>query len=331
MTITINKETDKFFLALGKEGKHTFIMFGVYDQNKVSHLLCRVGKDIDEPSQPGENRCMAITGRIANVFFSKIKSRLKNERTSRDNPGNIPISYQAYDTTYEHYLEFIGLLENLQNKHNRYLCYKPRKQEGNRIELTKSSQLIMNTQSVHESIKKNIEEFSIDNTCRHTAIKLVEEVQKVPVSSLVSSNFFTDLPYRTQLVYGKPSMDIPFYVLPMSPDAYPDLNAAQKSIIEKLYARMERLVLLEPASAQTVNKFNSIKTEYTQIVGPQREFNLEQLLQSIQSWKERDKSILNSLRTTYFWDAFFTRTSATMTMINEIEHRLITQNKINSM
>ena len=327
MTITVNKETDKFFLALGKEGRHTFIMFGVYDQNKVGHLLCRVGKDIDEPDQPDENRCVVIAGRIANVFFSKIKSKLKNERTSRSKPGNIPISYQAYDTTYEHYLEFIALLETLQNSNNQYSCYKPKKQVGNHIEFIKTSLPIMKSQCDLSTIKKNIEEFSIDNTCRHTAIKLVEEVQKVSVSSMVSSNFFTDLPYRTSLVYGKPTEDIPFYVLPLSPDAFPELSAVQRCIIEKLYARMERLVLLEPDSVQTVNKFNSLKNEYNQLVGPKKEFTLDQLLHSIQSWKERDKTMLNTLRKTYFWDAFFTRTSATMNMVNEIEHSLIAQKK----
>lgn len=325
MSIIVNKNTDKFFIALGKENKHTFIMFGVYDQNQVSHLLCRVGKDIDDPVQPDANRCMVIAGRLRNVFFSKVKSKLRNERTVREDAGTIPISYQAYESTYEHYLEFIQLLESLQTNSNMFPCYKPAREDEDLIEFIKTSELIVENNCTSSTLKKSIEEFSVNNTCRHTAIRLVEEVQKSPVSPMVSSSFFLELPYRTNLVYGKPCAKIPFYVLPISPNAYPDLSDEKRFIAEKLYKRMEYLLLLEPESVQTVNKFNSLKTLYMQMIGEQKPLSLYELLFNIQSWKEQNRTTLGTLRKTYFWDAFITRECATMTMITEIEEELFTK------
>ncbi|WP_298627994.1 hypothetical protein [uncultured Legionella sp.] len=327
MTLSINIKTDKFFIAIGKEDSHSFIMFGVYDQNYVQHLLCRVGKDIDEPVDPDAVKCLVMGERFKNVLFSKLRSKLRNERTERPNPENKPISYQAYDTTYDNYLEFIQLLEALQTKENLFSCYKPAKEEGDVVEFVKTSMPVCIARTELGALKKNINEFSVDNTCRHTAINLVKEVQKTPVSSLVSSSFFFDLPYRTALTYGKPSVVIPFYVLPLSPVSFTDLDAEKKRIIEKLYYRMERLVLLEPDSEQTMNKFNSLKNLYLQLVGEQKQLSLNELLIHIQGWKEQNKMLLNTLRKTYFWDSFFTRESATMTMVSGIERDLVRAQK----
>lgn len=61
MAICINKETDHFFISIGKINQHSFIMLGVYDDFQVSHLLCRVGKIFDLPNQTkGIKRCLSI-------------------------------------------------------------------------------------------------------------------------------------------------------------------------------------------------------------------------------------------------------------------------------
>lgn len=322
MTITINKETDRFFIAIGKEEEHSFIMFGVYDQNQVRHLLCRVGKDVDEEIEPDANKCLTVAGRIKRFFFSSVKSKLINERTVRNKPGNIPISYQAYESSYKHYLEFIQLLENLQTDTNQFPCYKPISEHADTAVLHKTSRCIYESETNQNYLRAETDELAIDNTCRHTAIKLIEEIQKERISSQVSSHFFIDLPYRTKLDYGMPSTDIPFYVLPASPLAYAELSPEKLKVVKKLYRRMEELVLSETDSLQTVKKFNSLKQLYNHITGPQKEQSLNELLLNIQSWKRENKSTLGALRKTYFWDAFFKRESATMTLVNEIEQDL---------
>jgi hypothetical protein len=322
MPIFINKKTDKFFIAIAKEADHSFIMFGIYDQNQVEHLLCRVGKFVAEEDEPDSNGCVVFTKRLFSAFFSSVKARLTNERTFRNKEGNIPISYQAYEATYEQYLNFIRLLENRQTEENAFPCYKPVASEGDSIVLEKTSECIYTPDSAKSCLKEDMDELSIDNTCRHTAIKLIEEIQQERISSQISSEFFVNLPYSTQLKFGVPSTDIPFYVLPPSPLAYPDLGDVKFKIIKKLYHRMEELLLTEGDSIQTANKFNCLKDLYNEITGPQKELSLNELLGSIQSWRQEHKTVLNQLRKTYFWDAFFKRESATMTLVKEIEQDL---------
>ncbi len=321
-TILINKDKDQFFIAICKQGAHSFLMLGVYDQNQVTHLLCRVGKFFDLPRESRNSRCYTTSSLIINALFSSAKAKIKDEKLSREAKGEVPISYQAYDLSYQHYLEFIQLLEGLQTDDNKYKCYKPVAENQSEVYLKLTRDLIFTPRTDLGEIIADTSEVRLNNTCRHTAIKLVEEAQHVPVSPLISSNFFSDLPYQTRLDYGKPSADVPFYVLPPSPAAYPDLSEEKRSAVTKLYTRMEHLLLIDPYSVHTQNKFRSLKDLYTEIAGPQKDLTLDQLLFSIQSWKEANKSTLNVLRQKYFWDYFFTRESATSQLITEIEQDL---------
>lgn len=314
MSIQINKNTSRFFIAINKINHHSFLMLGTYDKNKVAHLLCRVGKSLQK--EEDTNACVYYK-----IFSSHVKSELIDEGVSRKKRNKAAISYQAYDITYDQYLQFIQMLESIQTDTNRFSCYKPSGQNGNNVTLELTSlKLIPKTNT--RDLNSEVNEFNINKTCRHTAINLVEQVQGVPVASLVSKKFFMDLPYKTALEYGKPCKEIPFYVLPVSPAAFPDLTAEKKCIVEKLYRQMEHMLLLAPNSEQTQNKFNCLKDLYTEILGPQKQLSLNELLESIQNWKQINESTLKVLRKTYFWDSFFTRESATMKLITEIEQDL---------
>lgn len=85
---------------------------------------------------------------------------------------------------------------------------------------------------------------------------------------------------------------------------------------------MEHMLLIEPHSERTQNKFNCLKSLYSNMLGPQKSLTLEQLLASINIWKQENESTLKVLRKTYFWDSFFTRQSASMKLITEIEQDL---------
>ncbi|MCL9682692.1 hypothetical protein [Legionella maioricensis] len=321
-TISIDKDKDHFFIAICKQGKHSFLMLGIYDQNQVTQLLCRVGKFFDVPQNPKDRGYCDTNRRLCNALFSSSRAKIMDERLSRETKGEIPISYQAYDLSYQHYLEFIQHLESLQTDDNKYKCYKPIAEKQGKVHLKLTRELIFTPQTNSGDIADSASEVSINNTCRHTAIKLIEEVQHTPISSLVSSSFLRDLPYQTRLDYGQPSAELPFYVLPPSPAAYPDLSEEKRSVMTKLYARMERVLLIDPHSVKTQNKFQCLKDLYTEITGPQKDLTLDELLFSIQSWKQANESILNGLREKYFWDYFFTRQSATSRLITEIEQDL---------
>ncbi|KTD09266.1 hypothetical protein Lgra_2501 [Legionella gratiana] len=319
MSITINKQTDKFFISINKQGVHSFVMLGVYDQNKAKHLLCRVGKFGDNEDK--DPNCALVTKFLCNALFYKNKAKLGDEGVTRTKKGSTPITYQAYDITYAQYLEFIQTLESLQTDDNKFLCYKPVATNDNEITFELSNNLSFPPQPEHR-IKKNVTELHVGNTCRHSAIALVEATQHAPVASLISSHFLTSLPYKTVLDYGKPSDDIPFYVLPAPPAAFSELGNAETKIITKLYQRMEHMLLLEPNSQSTQDKFLRLKELYLNIIGPQKKLSLTELLKSIQTWKQDNELILTSLRKKYFWDSFFTRKSATMSLIEEVERDL---------
>ena len=318
MPIAINKEIDHLFISLCKVKEHTFIMLGVYDQNKVRHLLCRVGKG---GVVGRKNQCSAMMNVLCNILFFAAKAQLYDEGISRQYKYSQPISYQAYDISYAQYLEFLQILESLQTEENKFNCYKPIAEKGNEITLDLTDAPMLPAKSASK-IKENICELSIDNTCRHSAIKLVETTQHAPIASLASEYFFVDLPYNTELEYGQPSKHIPFYVLPASPAAFPELDKSRKDILKKLYQRMEHMLLLKTHSHSTQDKFLKLKELYLQIIGPHQPISLDELLQSIRIWKEKNESTLAVLRKTYFWDSFFVRQSATMNLIVEVEHDL---------
>ncbi|KTC79922.1 hypothetical protein Lche_1942 [Legionella cherrii] len=341
--LTINKKTDHFFISISKKrGVHSFLMLGTYDpqEHKIQRLLCRVGKghNLTKPNFLTNMQC------ICNGLFFSNPASLRDEVIYRDKIGSYPISYQAYDITYEQYIEFVQILESLQTDENKFGCYKPimpvgpvaSEQEDECAETTVKDQnkikLKYNLDKVFPSrdvpqIRASVSGLDLGNTCRHSAIKLVEEVQHAPVGSLVSSSFFRELPYQTELEYGKPSQDIPFYVLPPPPTAFvlsDEGDGVKEMILRKLYTRMEALPCLEPDSEDTQIKFSKLKELYLDLVGPKKDLTLDLLMKDIQDWKGRNKPQLEVLRKTYFWDylPLVKRTSSTMKLLDEIENDL---------
>ncbi|MDR3501446.1 MAG: hypothetical protein P4L79_02585 [Legionella sp.] len=321
ITIDINKKTDRFFIAIAKTQVHSFIFFGVYNQFKVDNLLSRVGKVCY--SNKKDVSCSEVGMRLLQVWFSGAYARLIDEGIFRRNRAQETINYQAYDIRYEQYLEYLTILSNLSTEDIFFRCYQPHAESDEQITLKfgivpPSTSSDLNA----DKIKNSVANLSTRNTCRHSAIDLVEAVQKEPVSASVSKYFFYGLPYKTEFLYGQPNSAVPFYVLPVPPSAYVGLGAQKERILKKLYERMERLPLIEPNAQETMDKFSRLKELYNDIAGPQKDLSLDRLLTNIQSWKSKNLGVLDSLREKYIWDFFFKRTSATMLLVGEIESEL---------
>ncbi|WP_370529165.1 hypothetical protein [Legionella sp. PC1000] len=306
-------------------------MLGIYDQNKVRNLLCRVGKFGEGVENPNFLFNLKF---VCNSLFFVNGAYLEDERISRDNKDERSITYQAYDITYEQYLEFVGILESLQESDNTFTCYKPCiKKDPDLTNIDEVRFILSNRKKLPsvnaDKIKAHLSELNISNTCRHSAIELVEAIQHAPVPSSVSSSFLVNLPYETVLEYGSPSESIPFYVLPPPPAAFHESDKLKEKIIIKLYSRMENMLLLQPNSQDTQNKFLKLKELYLNIVGPEKDLTLDELLRSIHTWKEDkdNKKVLNVLRKEYFWDSlsFIKRQSATMSLLAEVEDDLATE------
>ncbi len=323
MPISIDLDNTQFFIAIAKKKAHSFIMLGTYGQNKVQHLLCRVGKVFDLKRNADDTiPVSSLFNALGDAAFSSAAAKIQDEGLSRKKQGHQSISYQAYDINFQQYLDFIRILESTQTRLNSFECYKPIGRQYNTIMLERTRHKIFKPRPLAGGLFAATNTISINNNCRHGAIKLVEETLHTSISPLVSTNFFSELPYHTFLEFGVPSQNLAFYVLPPPPNAYTSLNSEKKNAMEKLYKRMEQMVLLEPNSETTQEKFACLKDFYKQLVAEQQEPSLDKLLASIHSWKKEHYSLLSHLRKTYFWDDFITRKSATLTTIEEIERDL---------
>lgn len=319
MTVSVDSST-QFFIALAKKDAHSFIMLGTYADYKVQHLLCRVGKIFD--LKPAANRTHVMTSVCTSLFqalFSETKAKIEDEGLSRAKYGHKSITYHAYALSYKQYLEFVCILESMQNEFNQFFCYKPFKNTSTTAVLECTNHRIFKPKPLAEELFTATHKLSLDNTCRHGAIKLVEEVMHCSVSSAVSSHFFTQLPCQTYLDYGIPSQEVPFYVLPIPPNTYRSLSREKRGVAEKLYSRMEQLLKLKPTAEQTQQKFTCLNELYHQIVEKQAELSLSALLHYVQTWKIQHWTVLSTLRNTYFWDDFVHRKAATLKLIEEIE------------
>ncbi|KTD82504.1 hypothetical protein [Legionella waltersii] len=321
MPITIDTNTDRFFIAICKDGPHSFVMLGSYNGDKVTHLLCRVGKVAALPKKK-DRSCFDVCSAIKDTIIDKAPAKVRDEGTDDHDKAQKPISYEAYDITLSQYIEFVRTLELLQTEEKKYQVYKPTKQDGSKVEFVKTSRVHYAPRNDLDRADRCYCELSLGNTCRHGAIKLIESVIKLPQQSMVSSYFFVNLLNNTQLDYGVPSKSIPFYVLPTPPNSYSELNRAQRMVADKLFSRMERLLLIDPYSSITASKFNHLKELYQQIIGAERKPSINELLNNIHDWKRSHRPEIETLRKTYIWDSFFTRKSATMTMIEELEQDL---------
>ncbi|MFJ1268053.1 hypothetical protein ACD661_05750 [Legionella lytica] len=320
--ITIDINEDQFFIAIAKTEVHSFILFGVYNQFTVKKLLSRVGKAFYHNQL--DDSCLEESTRLLQLCTVGVPARLMDERVVRRSCASKGINYQAYDIRYEQYLEYLEMLGKLSTEDNFFSCYQPYHKSDEQIKL--KLDVVTPTQGSDarvDKIKDSVTNLNLGNTCRHSAIELVEAVQMQPISASVSTNFFQNLPYQTELMYGHPSITIPFYVLPVPPSAYIGLGDEKEQILRDLYAGMERLPLIAPHEQITMDKFSRLKELYNDIAGPQKDLSLDQLLQNIQEWKSKNRVVLDSLREK-FWvlDSFFKRTPATMLLVNNLESRL---------
>lgn len=308
-------------MGIGKTNWHSFVFFGTYKENQVVQLLARVGKGINEDYQES-NSCVEL---LKILFSSTPSTTLVNEKIRHNEEGHYPISYQAYDISYEQYLNYLLISERLQTEKNRFYSYKPVRYYGDKVLLSYNDNSMFNEfaeadKSIkdQERIKTSFNRFSLWNTCRHSAIAFVETIQGRTFSDHISSFFFFNLSGQTFLDFGSPTQTLPFYVLPKPPMPTEQLGIKYE-LAKKLYQRLEDLLRVNPHSAETQRKFNLLKALYVQKVNASADLNLQTLYEDIVTWKNEHKETLGVLRKTYFWDNLFSRKAASLALVEELE------------
>ncbi|WP_419420342.1 hypothetical protein ACNVED_03315 [Legionella sp. D16C41] len=335
---------DEYFLAMAKKGFHSFLMLGVIENN-TPQLLARVGKinDIDPDSKN-------IYKTLFKNLYTKNLARLVDEGLARHITQIDSIAYQAYSINYEQMQEFLELIaylekKQLENKGVRdalhrmssagiklnsqpiraYVPIKEQLNNGNNIKVVFRHQAlndwhpIINSVSIktlesRDKIAKEIGEININNTCRHSAINMLEAI--LAFKTNISTQFFIPLNYKTKLRGGLPDKTS-FYVLPLPPTIYKDLNPYQLKALKKLYKRLEEIPKTHYSDLKTRKKFAAVKELYKTIAG-QTTLSAIELLQEVIDFETSKEDQLFQQRSNRFI-SFFTPTPATKKVFQKIK------------
>ncbi|WED44434.1 hypothetical protein [Legionella cardiaca] len=333
------KRDDEFFLAIAKEGIHSFVMLGVVQDNKPL-ILARVGKTNDIDSDVRSPLKLGVK-----YITTGTLGRLADEGIEQDDGE---INYQAYAINYEQYKEFLALIwtmEQEQKKNptilnelntNYYVveraknaaisCYVPHEPtEGGEIELI-HEELGTNTfvpkEGKEEQFNKaatNTQKIQIiNNSCRTTALNILDIV--LGFKANVSKHFFVAPAYKTQFIDKKLDADS-FYIFPPPPTAYKDLGKTQRAVLEKLYKRLEEIPHKDTREQATRDKFAALKTMYNSIAG-KNNLSASDLLQCISEHEKGKEEVLYAKRSPSKLSTFFNLSSSTKKMVDSMKEKL---------
>lgn len=293
--ITVDKKSE-FFITLGKEGIHSFIMLGVMVNEKPTPLA-RVGKGnlIDQ------NFGMSLKNQLT-MLKKNLVNHTDASLVDEGLTAGHDISYQAYSITYEQYQEFLVLTKEIhdhQLEHykdrivehqddaeyedlpypekgvrkltNGIRCYIPAHEESGKITFqyqklntyTKTPKSPTSAASTRQELIDGANSLHVSNTCRTTARSLVNYI--LGYTPQIPTLFAIGLNYKTELVGGVPTANT-FYILPVPPKAF-DVNPAQMKALEELYKRLENVPKTDPSSPTTKAKFDALKKLYKELSG----------------------------------------------------------------
>jgi hypothetical protein len=307
--LRINKNTE-FFIAVAKKSIHSFVMLGVIE-NKQPLLLARVGKT-NAIDKDADSRCKLTLKQIV----SQAEAQLQSEPLHLD--GHL--SYAAYTITYAQYLRFIklaGLATRVQDLY----CYLPESEDEEKInfklKVIPRSRATEKPTEPEKTLIQKTHYLSLANTCRNTAIDLIEYTQGL--TSRISRNFFRELPSRIHFKDGQTQQ--PFYVFPLPPGAY-DVDKRKKLFLTRIYKRMETLLEKDPYGDNTMAKFSALKSLYQSQADLLSHLSLEAALDNIQLWRKTNARTIDTLRAQSFLGKWFTRQSSTARLATSLEKEL---------
>lgn len=322
--VTINKN-DKFFVALCVRYdltpfRHTFISLGVENKDGEKVMLGAFGKNL--ASNFSYFECLTTGSSKAKIYNERIFFNEDNQENS------LPLTYKAYELTYEQYLEFLEYLatiSNTQSNLSRLEAYTPVEndptEEANKVTFkwqylgmpteknTDENNNNANENSNKESIKKaGYTSLGLTNTCRHSAISLIKKAGSLTTPGAGIFSFFMRSPPLTATTQcfklGRPEEHI--YLLPLAPSSYLKIPALQRTILTKLYERLEQIVLTKQNAPTTKEKFEKIKKLYDSLIKNQ-EVSLGKMFEEINKWVDQNNTLIKTHRKSH-WISFKTST-----------------------
>lgn len=321
----INKDS-QFFISLAQSGLHSFLMLGVID-SAAPILLADFGKIVPERDDASPcDCCFACCCQHPALLENEGLTFRYDFETDSNQPKKRQFNHLSFALSYSQYLRFIQLLEYIDPD---FAFYKPeRSQEtSDEIKLTMTNRRLFSAvppPSNYSTIKARTQSINFfTNSCRHSALEIIKATLSNTLNT-VSTNFWQAPPLKAQVSEGKIiSETMPFYLLPLPPSAYPCVTAATTKILEDYYQRLTQMLRLSPESPATKRKFALLKQHY-QAIADDSTLDAHQLLKSIRQFKQNNFSDLNTLRQRFFFDNWLNRQSATIQLLENIEHSLTT-------
>ncbi len=325
-------ENSEFFISLCKYDNHSFVTLGFMDKDDRPEILAQVGKFGDykyNETIKNSNQLYAffylnllaiklLFYHIDAVFTDEPTFKRKTKITPKFRKYN---SYQAYSITSSQYHDFLSLIDGIVPK----ICaYRSDPTVPNTMKYGPNNNENGSDAQVDFDLQTSCAQLSITNTCRHTAILLLEhvlDIQKLPDST--SRLFFQDL------AVSCPNMHRTYYYRWPIPPKKNDYGHKQYAILSKIYKQMEHLVEKDPNGEATINKFKALKELYSEQhaifsnkTPSETQDSLGTALNNILEWKINKMSVIEVLREQSFFGKIFNRTASTVTMVDDIERML---------
>jgi hypothetical protein len=286
---------------------HSFIMVGVRHKKSGNPIFCGVGK----------------------IVFNNKKIILWDElRHWLTKPKEKEFSYKAFSINLEQYHQFLMLLgecaplapylgayipcHNIQTDLLDW-SYQKLEKEETQYELSNDPKL--------EKMKSRTKEMSLSNTCRHTAIELLNIILNPGQKNQdISSLWFKKLPFTGRVREGK--MCGSLFILP-SPPSIDGLSKQQYKALSIMYAQLEQIPKKYKDKADTWRKFKNLKNLYVKAskkIGSHREQeDLTRLLNIINHWETKNHNKNQKLVDQHRRRFFIFGKTATRKMLDKIK------------
>lgn len=288
-TIHVEKQGAEFFLAICQARDHSFVIAGVRDKNNKTHTLNITGKIFLENKQKSDK---------FRFLYPGIKSGLGDEYTSfwstRD--GFTSVRYKCFAVTYQQYLEYIKIVSAYNSNINFY-------QDSQDTEL--DNYIFKQQAALHNTEKKLSaappEYVSLFNSCRDTAVEIIEQTVAQKFIGRLLSLFFIELPCCGYLRNGQLSAATRLFILPAPPSIQLKLEDKKSyQTLKHIYICMEQIIDT-PSNDERADyaKFAMLKELYLKLK-PEAKVHipLSDHLAIISKWRSDNITLINEYRMT---------------------------------
>ena len=260
---------DEFFIAVCTTDSiilHSYITVGVKLKNINNQdeyrLLASIGKYADPEDLIRKAIFSKAPGFLTNEYVAHGRS-VRNENKYKD-PEQTEARYSAYAIDYAQYCRFINLLSSINPK---IAFYRPNIQNNTDTKITlrygAGQQKDLRRSMVRT--KRNTTYLNLSNTCRNSALDIIDYVAKPVLSDTVSTLFYKDLKLSTTFSRGATNH---LYVLPKSLDdkQAKNMHPIILNTFARIYIRLDDMIQKSPNSSQTKVKFAKLKELYNHLL-----------------------------------------------------------------